>query len=105
MSRVLHSSHHLVRADCDDPIHFGQRHERFTKLTMAVSLYRLNNISSEMPVLRTMRHDRGAGIRTPDDLICCSFNLFALEKIFALLVTGKIDDTISVLSHRLRDRE
>src|SRR5262245_8611661 len=58
-----------------------------------------------MPTLWTTRFDRRASVRTPDNLIRCSFDLFAVDKVFALLVSRKIDYPIPLLTHPLRDRK
>src|SRR5262249_24224698 len=63
----------------------------------------LNDIAAEVPVLRALRFDGGAGIRAPDDLISGSFDLFPFEKILTFLISRKVDNPIPLLAHGFCD--
>ena len=58
-----------------------------------------------MRVLRPLRHDLIAEIGGPDDLVGGVLDLFAFEEIYAVFVTGKLDDMVILFAQCTRDRE
>ena len=105
VARRFHRPHHAIGSDRDDPIHGLQRDERCTQLSSLIRQHRLDDVAAEVRVLRPPRRDRRADIGAPDHLIGRRLDVLALEQILALLVAGKVNDAVTVVAHRLRDRE
>ena len=58
-----------------------------------------------MSILFPLRDDLITEIRCPYDLVCRVLDLFTLEKVGTVLVTGKVDDLVLLFPLGLFDGE
>ena len=98
MTGLADAVHHPVGADGDDAVNIFQIDGLLAQTSFGIGDHRLNDIAAKMRVLRPVGSDLVAKVGRPDDLVSRVFDLFAFEEVGTVLVPGKIDDLIVLLS-------
>ncbi len=105
MTRLLHRRHHAVGADGDDARDLRELDLVLADLALAVRDHRLDDVASEVRVLRATWRNLDARVGAPDDLVGVLLDVVLLEEVLALLVAGEVEHGGAERLHRASDRE
>ena len=92
-----HCIHHSITSDGNDSRNSIHWNDLFTGSAFSISKHCLNDIPSEMHILRSSRLNLHTRIGTPYNFVGGRFNFIHFKDIFALLISGEIHHITALL--------